>query len=70
MIESNYEFTKQTRYTRFQRRRKLFFTPTMIVQIAQEADRQKLIDRITYYVKTGLLKNPRKGTYVKGGYSR
>ena len=46
------------------------FTPTLIAQIAQEADRQKLIERITYYVKTGLLKNPRKGIYVKEGYNK
>ena len=46
------------------------FTPGLIAQLVQETDRQKMIERMNYYVKTRLLKNPRKGIYAKEKYNK
>jgi hypothetical protein len=46
------------------------FTPVLISQFAQVADRKKLIQRIDYYVRIGQLKNLRKGIYAKDGYNK
>src|SRR6056297_379966 len=40
-----------------------------IAMLIDEPDAQKLKQRINYYVRTGKLKNPRKGIYVKEHYS-
>ena len=46
------------------------FTSTLIAQLDHETDRQKLIEQMNYYVKTRLLKNPRKGIYTKEKYNK
>lgn len=40
------------------------FTPGLIAQLVQGIDR-RMIERMNYYVKTRLLKNPRKGIYAE-----
>lgn len=40
-----------------------------IAMLLNEPDAQKLKQRINYYVRTGKLKNPRKGIYAKENYS-
>lgn len=40
-----------------------------IAMLLNEPDAQKLKQQINYYVRTGKLKNPRKGIYAKENYS-
>lgn len=46
------------------------FTPPLIAQLSGNTDRTKLIQQIHYYVRTGLLKNLRKGIYTKDKYDK
>ena len=46
------------------------FTPALVSQITHEENRRRLMERMNYYVKAGLLRNPRKGIYSKKEYSK
>jgi hypothetical protein len=46
------------------------FTPALVAQLTGESDRKKLTQRINYYVRTGQLKNLRRGIYAKDKYNK
>jgi hypothetical protein len=46
------------------------FTMPMLCQITGEGDANRLSHRINYYVRKGILNNPRKGIYTKEEYDK
>lgn len=46
------------------------FTLNDIAMLIGESDFKRINERLNYYVRTGKLSRPRKGVYVKSGYSQ